>query len=315
MAEIIYSPTAAEQLRDKVVVITGGAQGIGAATVTLLHALGAHVFFGDWDAQHGTQLEADLHSEKGKGIDSHGAGTAHFTQVDVREYQSQLALFDAAHQKHGRVDVAISCAAVKEPSGWFEPESLDLATIRTEPVPITSALDINLTSVVHFARLALAYMKSDNTTPAPGSAFTKSIVLVSSIAGITPAPGLFAYAAAKHGVVGLMRALAPWTPHQFAGLRVNAICPWATATQLLPGALRDRWTAEKMPLNSPADVARFMVQCAADGEINGNAVFVSGGKGFDTEAGVERTQPLWMGEENSEQFQKGQRILGLGGDW
>lgn len=48
----------------------------------------------------------------------------------MRDYASQLALFDAAYKAHGRVDVAISCAAVTEPAGWFEPEDLNLETVR-----------------------------------------------------------------------------------------------------------------------------------------------------------------------------------------
>lgn len=54
----------------------------------------------------------------------------HFQKLDVRDYDSQLALFDAAYTKHGRVDAALSCAAVGEPGGWFEPEDLNLKTVR-----------------------------------------------------------------------------------------------------------------------------------------------------------------------------------------
>ena len=174
-----------------------------------------------------------------------------------------------------------------------------------EPQKLKDSIEINLTSVLSFSRIALAYMQASKTP----AAFSKSIVLVSSIAGITEAPGLFAYSSGKHGVIGLMRALRPWAPPRY-GVRVNAICPWATDTQLLAG-VRDRWVDEKMPLNAPADVARFILQCASDDSLNGRAVFVSGGRGFDTEEGVDRTQPQWMGEANSEVFQRGQRILGL----
>ncbi|KAK0724835.1 hypothetical protein B0H67DRAFT_657632 [Lasiosphaeris hirsuta] len=305
MAEILYSETLAQRLRGKVVVMTGGAQGIGAATVAQLHALGAHVFFGDWDVTHGAKLEDDLRAKANP-----QGGSAHFRQLDVRDYSSQLALFDAAYRAHGQIDVAISCAAVKEPSGYFEPADLDLESVRKEPSAINDAMAINLTSVLHFTRLALAHMKS---SPAPAPPFTRSITLISSIAGITEAPGLFAYGAAKHGVIGLMRALRPWAPVRY-GVRVNAICPWATDTQLLSG-VKGRWAAEKMPLNTPDDVARQIMQSAADATLNGTAVFVTGGQGFDTEEGVDRCRPKWMGEENAAEFDKGQKILGLGGDW
>lgn len=103
----------------------GGAQGIGAATVGQLYELGAHVFFGDWHEEKGRQVEQEVKATK-----SSNGGSVYFTQVDVRVYAAQLALFDAAHKAHGRVDVAISCAAVTEPAGWFEPEDLNLETVR-----------------------------------------------------------------------------------------------------------------------------------------------------------------------------------------
>lgn len=159
-----------------------------------------------------------------------------------------------------------------------------------------------------FSRIALAYMKASK--PEEGrTPFSKSICLVSSIAGITEAPGLFAYSSSKHGVIGLMRALRPWAPVKY-GVRANAICPWATDTQLLDG-VRKKWVEKEMPLNTPHDVAKIIVQCSAGQNINGTAIFVSGGRFFDTEEGVNRTLSQWMGEENAKVFMKGQEILGL----
>ncbi|KAL1872009.1 hypothetical protein VTK73DRAFT_1753 [Phialemonium thermophilum] len=308
MAEIVYSEAqAAQNLKDKVVVLTGGAQGIGAATVALFHELGAHVFFGDWDEEKGRRVEHEIAST----TSDRGRGSVSFQRVDVRDYSSQLALFDAAFAAHKRVDVAVSCAAVGEPGGWFEPDDLDLETVRKEPIPIKNTIDINLTSVLLFSRIALAFMKA---SPATTDSFTRSLVLVSSIAGITEAPGLFAYSSAKHGVIGLMRALRPWAPARYGGTRANAICPWATDTQLLAG-VRERWVAERLPLNQPGDVARCIVQCAADSNLNGKAVFVAGGRGFDTEEGVASTMPQWMGRENTVEFLRGQDVLGLGTGW
>ena len=98
-----------------------------------------------------------------------------------------------------------------------------------EPTKLKETIDINLTSVLNFSRIALAYMKASKSTSSVEE-LPRSIILVSSIAGITEAPGLFAYSSAKHGVIGLMRALRPWAPLKY-GVRVNAICPWATDTQ------------------------------------------------------------------------------------
>jgi len=65
-----------------------------------------------------------------------------------------------------------------------------------------------------------------------------------------------------------------------------------------------------MPLNTPDDVARQIVQCVVDTSLNGRVVYVAGGRGFDTEAGVVATQGTWMGEENCAIWNRGQEILG-----
>jgi NAD(P)-dependent dehydrogenase (short-subunit alcohol dehydrogenase family) len=113
----------------------GGAQGIGAAAVELLYDIGAHVFFGDWDEKKGRQLEQDLKSRTSK-----NGGSVSFRQVDVRNHDMQLALFDDAHNAHNRVDVAIQCAGLIEPKGWFEPEDLNLETVRKVCLPSATAL-------------------------------------------------------------------------------------------------------------------------------------------------------------------------------
>ncbi|KAK4184372.1 hypothetical protein QBC35DRAFT_441555 [Podospora australis] len=305
MAEIAFSESVTDdKLRGKVVVLTGGAQGIGAATVELLYTKGAHVFFGDWDEQKGQQVTKRLQSQSTK-----NGGSVSFRRVDVRNHDMQLALFDDAKNAHGCIDIAIQCVGVAEPAGWFEPEDLNLESVRKEPIPIKDNVEINLTSVLWFSRIALAYLKGDGTD----KNFSKSIVLTSSIAGITEAPGLFAYSSAKHGVIGTMRALRRFAPAKY-GVRANAICPWATDTQLLSG-VKESWEKQSMPMNTPVDVAKMILQCAADGELNGKAVFVAGGRGFDTEEGIDRMLPQWMGEENANVFLKGQAILGLGGNW
>ncbi|KAF3765624.1 NAD(P)-binding protein [Cryphonectria parasitica EP155] len=303
MTEILYSESDVQALKDKVVVLTGGAQGVGAATVALYHGLGAHVYFGDWDESKGKEVEQELQSKS-------TGGSAHFQKLDVRDYASQLSLFDVPFKKHGTIDVAVSCAAVREPRGWFE--GLDLESVKKEPTPLREHIDINLVSVISFNRIALAYMKASKPQ-GDGPAFSKSICMVSSIAGLTESPGLFAYAASKHGVIGLLRALRPWAPVQY-GVRVNAICPWATDTQML-GSVRDDWIDQKLPLNAPHDVAKIIVQCSGDPKLNGTAIFATGGKYFDTEKGIDKTMPQWLGDHNAKEFNRGQRLLGIGEFW
>lgn len=97
-------------------------------------------------------------------------------------------------------------------------------------------IDINLNGTLYFARLAVAYLKDKHIVDAGSSdaksiSSSKCITLVSSVAGFKESPGLFAYSAAKHGVMGLMRSLRPFTAPLY-GLRVNAICTLPLAFNL-----------------------------------------------------------------------------------
>lgn len=280
----------------------GGAQGIGAATISLLYERGAHVYFGDWDDVKGHQIVSHLQSSM-----PDSDGSVYFQKLDVRDYSAQLQLFKTPYEERGRVDVAISCAAVTEPNGWFVPGQLNLETVMTEPHPLKNTIDINLTSVVLFCRIALAFMNADkDSTPSHG--FSKSIVLVSSIAGVVEAAGLFAYSASKHGIIGLMRSLRALAAEKF-NVRINTVCPWATDTQLID-SVRSIWAKHSLPLNTPSEVGQFIIQLAADKTLGGKSVLVAGGRGFDTEEGIERTMSEWLGPELTKEFWRGQKALG-----
>ena len=71
------------------------------------------------------------------------------------------------------------------------------------------------------------------------------------------------------------------------------------------------WQDKKMPLNTPADVAKYIIQVTAEPQTHGKALFVTGGNAVDIEQGLAETQPQWLGEKNSKEFNIGQEILGL----
>ncbi|KAK5653512.1 hypothetical protein OQA88_8771 [Cercophora sp. LCS_1] len=301
MAEIFYDQSKASVLAGKTIVIAGASQGIGAATLTLLNSLGANTFFTDLSPPPST-------------IASLPSPAPVYIPGDVTSHKVLTTLFETAFTKTGRIDAAIFCAAISEPPALFSPETLTRESLLAEdkvPEKLQRSLDINLTAALNFSRVALGYI---NSIPQDAT-LTPSLTLISSIAGITPAPGLFTYASAKHGIIGLTRSLAPYTPGAFHGTRVNAVCPWATDTQLLAGPVKTRWLAEKMPLNTPLCVAKQITQLVLDSSLNGRVVYVAGGRGFDTEAGVEATRPVWMGAENNTIWERGQEILGLGDGW
>lgn len=79
--------------------------------------------------------------------------------------------------------------------------------------------------------------------------------------------------------------------------------------------IREDWIAAKLPVNTPAAVGRMIIEVAADGESNGKAVFVEGGRGWDIEEGINETEKIWLGEGVSETLGRGQVLLGDGTDW
>jgi NAD(P)-dependent dehydrogenase (short-subunit alcohol dehydrogenase family) len=167
---------------------------------------------------------------------------------------------------------------------------------------------VNLVGTLYFSRIAAVYLHQ-NAKPHED----KSLVLLSSVAGFIETPGLFCYTSSKHGVLGLLRSLRPYIPKTH-GIRVNAICPWMTDTGMVDG-IREGWLQEGLPVNTPGDVGRIILEVGGDGKTNGKAVFVEGGRGWDIEEGIQRTEPQWLGEEVSKTLAKGQAVLGDGTDW
>jgi NAD(P)-dependent dehydrogenase (short-subunit alcohol dehydrogenase family) len=130
-----------------------------------------------------------------------------FVRTDAARYGDNLRLFDTALGNHGRVDHAISAAAIGG-VGVLCDEGLTLETVR-EPVS-TTAVDVNLTGVIYFTRIASVYLRQGRDVgKGAESAIDRSITLVSSVAGFIESPGIEVYSATKHGVLGLVRSLRP----------------------------------------------------------------------------------------------------------
>lgn len=192
-----FHPPSAASLKDTVVVLTGGALGVGANVVRQAHAAGAHVFFGDVLDEPGTALAHELSSS--------GGATVRYQRCDVTAYADTLALFEAAYQAFGRVDHAIANAGIGEQGNIFDPE-LTLESVKEEPKRAMNVVDVNLKGEIYFARIASVYLRQGSG----GRARDKSLTLVSSVAGFREDPGLYVYVPSKHGVLGLMRVLREW---------------------------------------------------------------------------------------------------------
>jgi NAD(P)-dependent dehydrogenase (short-subunit alcohol dehydrogenase family) len=224
-------PWSDTSIKGKHIVITGGASGFGAGFVRQWSALGASIVIGDVNASKGEQLVADIRKETGN-------TNVHFVKCDVRDWDQQANLFTEAIKlsPHKGIDTVVANAGVAPRDPLVMP-SFD----GSEPKkPDLNVVDINLNGVLYTAYLALFWLPKNpgskdidyrDTTPQERD---RSLILIGSWASIAPIAGSPAYAATKHGVTGLFRAL---RCSAFAsGVRVNMVCPYFINTDIIPFA-------------------------------------------------------------------------------
>lgn len=242
--------------------ITGGGTGIGAAIAIALHAAGAKVTIAGRRAAPLAALAAE-HS---------GMATV---EADVTDEASVAAMFDAARAAHGPVTITVANAGAAESAPFAK---VDLAHW-------DRMLAVNLTGTFLTARAALADMREQGGG---------RIICIASTAGLKGYAYAAPYCAAKHGVVGLVRALAVETAKQ--NITVNAICPGFVDTPLLDGSVANivaktgRSEADTRAtlaaanpqgrLLTPEEVADTALWLCGDGarSVTGQAIALSGGE-------------------------------------
>jgi len=183
------------RLQGKIAAITGGASGIGEATVRRFVAEGATVAFLDRDAERGHRLEAELTAA--------GAKVA-FTHADVGTEAACLAFVNGAAEKFGRLDILINNAGIRKY------EKIDEASAASW----NEILGVNLMSYAFCAKAAVPLMRRNKAG---------AIVNVASVRSVISGGGNLQYDTAKAAVAGLTRGLA--ADHSAEGIRVNAVGP------------------------------------------------------------------------------------------
>jgi len=233
------------RLDGRVAVVTGGSRGIGRATVEKFLAEGARVTFLDVDETAGREAIREIDG---------AAGTLAFERADVTREADVSRAMAAVVLAHGTIDVLVNNAGV---NAYF-----DAAAMTEAEWDAVFAVD-----------LKGAWLCCKHVLPAMKKAGRGSIVNIASIHASVTMAGMFPYAAAKSGVVGLTRSLAlDYAP---LNIRVNAVLPGWTRTRLVEDwfkmqpdpAAAERHLMDVHPLRRiamPAEIANLIAFVASD---------------------------------------------------
>jgi NAD(P)-dependent dehydrogenase (short-subunit alcohol dehydrogenase family) len=205
----------------KVILITGGATGIGRATALAFAQHGGTVVIGDIDDR--AEETVQLIHETG--------GTALFVSTDVTIADQVDNLVRQTVDTYGGLHVALNNAGVLPPTGPL---------LEQTEAAWDKIIDVDLKGVFLSLKAEIAHM----VTSGGGS-----IINTASIAGVIADPGMSPYVAAKHGVVGLTKAAA--MDYAAAGVRVNALAPGLVETPMTKGWLDDPTMRSVVTANSP----------------------------------------------------------------
>lgn len=236
-------------LRGKVVVVTGGARGIGGATAEVLAARGARVVIGDLLAQEAATTASRVEQSGGKAL---------FVETHVTDPQACERLMATAVERFGGLDVLVCCAGILR--GAFEQvDVLEDDTFRR-------VMDVNVRGTFLAAKAAVPHLRRRGRGV---------ILMIASGAGVRGPSSSLAYGASKGGVNGFGMTLEAQLAPQ--NIRVNVICPGSLATVMKLENIADGARArgedpdaavarakETGQVGDPAGVARVLAFLASD---------------------------------------------------
>lgn len=249
------------QLRGKVVIITGGASGIGEAGTRMFAENGAEVIMLDVNEAAGKSLEEEL---AGKGQ------KAWFIKTDISNEEAVKSAFDKIKERYDEIDALYNNASVFL-------GGRDTCIDEVETAIWDKVLSINLNGMYYCSKYAIKMMKIKGG----------AIINTASSAGVVGIPGCAAYSATKGATVALTRSMA--VDYGKYNIRANCIAPAAIATEMVkesnlndPNFDNDFFLKQITPLRrwgKPEDIAALACFLASDegSYLNGVIIPCDGG--------------------------------------
>ncbi len=239
MTEAIQHPVADRRLAGKVAVITGASSGIGEATARELARLGASVVLAARRLDRLQAVVADIEA---------AGGAAYPVATDTTKADDLARMVDAAISQFDRLDYAVNNAGASGRGAFME----------VKPEDFDRVMETNLRGV---------FLAMQAEIPALLATGGGAIVNTASVGGLVGVPGLSSYVASKWAVIGLTKSVA--LEYATKGIRINAIAPGGTATEMLAGGTQEQrdFLASLAPMKriaDPAEIARGIVYLLAD---------------------------------------------------
>ena len=242
----------------KIAVVTGGASGLGRATLDELLKVGIKVAIFDLNQTAGDEIVALIGDDK-----------VMFIKTDVTDETSVTDAFDQVIAKFGRVDICINCAGVAPAKKVLDREG------QAQPLAgFANVININLIGTFNVARIAAQMMAKNE---ACGEANERGIIInTASVAAYEGQMGQSAYAASKSGIVGLTLPMARDLAR--SGIRVNTIAPGIMGTPMLlamPDNVQES-LIEKIQfpkrMGLPSEFGRLAVHMIENSYLNGETI-------------------------------------------
>lgn len=243
-----------KRLEKKVVVITGGARGIGKAAALKFSDEGASVAIWDVDDARGNELINSIIKNGGNAI---------FQKVDVTDIESTNGAAKFVIEKFGKIHILINNAGITR----------DASFLKMTPEQWKQVIDVNLTGVFNCTKSVTPYMVSEKYG---------KIINTSSVVGLYGNFGQTNYVATKSGIIGMTKVWARELGRK--NINVNAVAPGFIATDMVDAMPENVLNSmkEKTPigrLGKPEDIANAYLFLASDEAsfINGTVLSVDGG--------------------------------------